>query len=73
MTPREAVKVRFGMALLDPRGKLRHSLSGTPELQGEFVNQHQRDEDTLLPPGVFLICGDRAWLGIPKRAMGGPC
>nr|XP_013800998.1 PREDICTED: uncharacterized protein LOC106486874 [Apteryx mantelli mantelli] len=26
-----------------------------------------------LPPDVFLICGDRAWQGIPKRVMGGPC
>ncbi|XP_065589070.1 MLV-related proviral Env polyprotein-like [Cyrtonyx montezumae] len=26
-----------------------------------------------LPPGVFLICGDRAWHGIPRKAVGGPC
>ncbi|XP_074876943.1 uncharacterized protein LOC142027156 [Buteo buteo] len=26
-----------------------------------------------LPPNVFLICGDRAWQGIPKNAYGGPC
>ncbi|NWX94445.1 ERB1 protein, partial [Nothoprocta pentlandii] len=26
-----------------------------------------------LPEGVFLICGDRAWHGIPKNAYGGPC
>lgn len=26
-----------------------------------------------LPPGVFLICGDRAWGGIPKNPFGGPC
>ncbi|XP_075302512.1 uncharacterized protein LOC142365547 isoform X1 [Opisthocomus hoazin] len=26
-----------------------------------------------IPPGYFLICGDRAWQGIPKRAIGGPC
>ncbi|XP_067153158.1 uncharacterized protein [Apteryx mantelli] len=26
-----------------------------------------------LPPGVFLICGDRAWQGIPGNAYGGPC
>ena len=26
-----------------------------------------------LPPGVFLICGDRAWPGIPIRPVGGPC
>nr|XP_038025573.1 uncharacterized protein LOC119714320 [Anas platyrhynchos] len=26
-----------------------------------------------LPPDVFLICGDRAWQGIPANAIGGPC
>ncbi|XP_056179519.1 uncharacterized protein LOC130142093 [Falco biarmicus] len=26
-----------------------------------------------LPPGVFLICGDRAWPGIPLYPVGGPC
>ncbi|RMC22048.1 hypothetical protein DUI87_02919 [Hirundo rustica rustica] len=26
-----------------------------------------------LPKGVFLICGDRAWAGIPPRHLGGPC
>ncbi|KAM9591460.1 uncharacterized protein ACIBXB_006253 [Morphnus guianensis] len=26
-----------------------------------------------LPPGVFLICGDRAWAGIPSKLNGGPC
>ncbi|RMC19227.1 hypothetical protein DUI87_03833 [Hirundo rustica rustica] len=25
-----------------------------------------------LPKGVFLICGDRAWAGIPPRHIGGP-
>ncbi|RMB93600.1 hypothetical protein DUI87_30299 [Hirundo rustica rustica] len=32
------------------------------------------DESPLaLPKGVFLICGDRAWAGIPSRLIGGPC
>ncbi|XP_023787304.1 uncharacterized protein LOC111932445 [Cyanistes caeruleus] len=26
-----------------------------------------------LPPGVFLICGDRAWQGLPANTYGGPC
>ncbi|TRZ23928.1 hypothetical protein HGM15179_003199 [Zosterops borbonicus] len=26
-----------------------------------------------LPKGVFLICGDRAFTGIPSRLVGGPC
>ncbi|XP_018860996.1 uncharacterized protein LOC109022418 [Parus major] len=26
-----------------------------------------------LPKGLFLICGDHAWAGIPSRLLGGPC
>ncbi|XP_053837584.1 uncharacterized protein LOC128809547 [Vidua macroura] len=26
-----------------------------------------------LPKGIFLICGRRAWAGIPPRLIGGPC
>ena len=26
-----------------------------------------------LPAGLFLICGDRAWPGIPSHIKGGPC
>ncbi|XP_077638722.1 uncharacterized protein LOC144246146 [Lonchura striata] len=26
-----------------------------------------------LPRGMFLICGDRVWSGIPSRLQGGPC
>lgn len=26
-----------------------------------------------LPKGIFLICGDRAFSGIPTRLVGGPC
>ena len=26
-----------------------------------------------VPQGVFLICGDRAWPGIPLNPVGGPC
>ena len=26
-----------------------------------------------LPTGIFLICGDRAWNGIPIHPQGGPC
>lgn len=31
------------------------------------------DNPRALPEGVFLICGDRAWQGVPGRAIGGPC
>ncbi|NXK70478.1 ERB1 protein, partial [Sylvietta virens] len=27
----------------------------------------------VLPPNVFLICGDHAWQGIPSNVFGGPC
>ncbi|XP_059717972.1 uncharacterized protein LOC132335432 [Haemorhous mexicanus] len=27
----------------------------------------------VLPWGVFLICGDRVWAGIPSNIKGGPC
>ncbi|XP_021251159.1 uncharacterized protein LOC110398103 [Numida meleagris] len=27
----------------------------------------------MLPPGTFLICDDRAWQGIPRNPVGGPC
>ncbi|XP_030418618.1 uncharacterized protein LOC115651630 [Gopherus evgoodei] len=27
----------------------------------------------MLPPGYFLICGDRAWQGIPSNPIGEPC
>lgn len=30
-------------------------------------------EPRQLPSGVFLICGDWAWAGIPSRLRGGPC
>lgn len=26
-----------------------------------------------LPTGIFLICGDRAWQGVPSHLVGGPC
>lgn len=26
-----------------------------------------------LAPGMFLICGDRAWTSVPWRPVGGPC
>ncbi|XP_064356210.1 uncharacterized protein LOC135324258 [Dromaius novaehollandiae] len=34
-----------------------------------WVNETAR----ALPDGMFLICRDRAWPGIPRRAVGGPC
>ena len=30
-------------------------------------------EPLALPQGIFLICGDRAWNGIPVKPQGGPC
>lgn len=34
---------------------------------------HSTNAPLLLPPGVFLVCGDRAWPAIPLRIKGGPC
>ncbi|XP_032932166.1 uncharacterized protein LOC117005046 [Catharus ustulatus] len=38
---------------------------------------HTLSESSLhpktLPRGMFLICGDRVWAGIPSRLQGGPC
>lgn len=31
------------------------------------------DSALALPKGVYLICGDRAWQGVPRYAHGGPC
>lgn len=31
------------------------------------------DTAKALPSGIFLICGDRAWQGIPANVFGGPC
>ncbi|XP_064243190.1 uncharacterized protein LOC135279665 [Passer domesticus] len=31
------------------------------------------DKPRSLPNGIFFICGDRAWAGIPPRLLGGPC
>ncbi|XP_064289396.1 uncharacterized protein LOC135308416 [Passer domesticus] len=31
------------------------------------------DKPKSLPNGLFLICGNRAWQGIPSRLLGGPC
>ena len=42
----------------------------------EDDSQHalwNNDSAKALPPGVFLICGDRTWAGIPANVQGGPC
>lgn len=31
------------------------------------------DHPFSLPSGLFVICGDRAWPGIPSKLSGGPC
>ncbi|XP_036234765.1 uncharacterized protein LOC118684147 [Molothrus ater] len=31
------------------------------------------DKAVTLPHGLFLICGNRAWAGIPSNPIGGPC
>lgn len=38
----------------------------------DTVSMSTREPRTL-PKGVFLLCGDRAWAGIPSHLQGGPC
>lgn len=40
-------------------------------LAGEGINCNGTAK--ALPKDIFLICGDRAWQGIPKNPVGGPC
>ncbi|XP_074991741.1 uncharacterized protein LOC142074773 [Calonectris borealis] len=42
-------------------------------MKGTNNSLWNNDTAKALPPGYFLICGDRAWPGIPKNAFGGPC
>nr|ADO34853.1 envelope polyprotein [Avian leukosis virus] len=44
-------------------------------LPGIWVDSTQGNftKPKALPPAIFLICGDRAWQGIPSRPVGGPC
>ncbi|NXE99981.1 ERB1 protein, partial [Menura novaehollandiae] len=42
----------------------------TRETKRDITN---RGTPKHLPPGYFLICGDRAWQGLPRNPFGGPC
>lgn len=42
----------------------------TNEINIRVFNNHTAK---AIPPGMFLICGDRAWQGIPANVIGGPC
>ncbi|XP_015711134.1 uncharacterized protein LOC107310204 [Coturnix japonica] len=46
-----------------------------PRAKGQGSEKYIWNNSTAkaLPPGIFLICGDRAWQGIPANAVGGPC
>ncbi|KAJ7422960.1 hypothetical protein BTVI_11758 [Pitangus sulphuratus] len=37
------------------------------------MKSHYFIEPKGLPQGIFLVCGDRAWVGIPSLPLGGPC
>ena len=41
--------------------------------QGEERNIWNNYTAKALPSGIFLVCGDRAWQGIPVKPVGGPC
>ncbi|XP_048151952.1 uncharacterized protein LOC125322343 [Corvus hawaiiensis] len=42
-------------------------------VSGVTTDNPHRSHPKGLPQGLFLICGDRAWAGIPSRLLGGPC
>lgn len=38
----------------------------------DFLSASTR-QPRILPKGIFLLCGDRGWAGIPSHLQGGPC
>lgn len=38
-----------------------------------FSRDEHYPNPLALPKGIFLICGDHAWQGIPSHLIGGPC
>ncbi|KAJ7428169.1 hypothetical protein WISP_01625 [Willisornis vidua] len=37
------------------------------------MRSHRAKSPQSLPQGWFLVCGDRAWAGVPSLPVGGPC
>ncbi|KAJ7426844.1 hypothetical protein WISP_11987 [Willisornis vidua] len=48
------------------------SWCSTPRYR-EPLKSHMFAVPKSLPPGWFLVCGDRAWTGVPSLPSGGPC
>ena len=44
-----------------------------PMVKGNNTTVWCNGSAKALPPDIFLICGDRAWQGIPSRVIAGPC
>ena len=44
-----------------------------PMVKGSNTTMWCNGSAKALPPDIFLICGDRAWQGIPSQVIGGPC
>ncbi|NWH37273.1 SYNA protein, partial [Chloropsis hardwickii] len=45
----------------------------TEHCLNQLLMVNTTSESKALPPGYVLICGDRAWQGIPAQLLGGPC
>ena len=58
-------------ALGDYRNETRRCNASQKSPRGVIDNVGERPQYLL--HGVFLICGDRAWPGIPSNAVGGLC
>lgn len=56
---------------VSPINKKRYTLewcNGTDDISAASIQRPRK-----LPKGLFLLCGDRAWAGIPSQLRGGPC
>ncbi|NXL30203.1 ERB1 protein, partial [Glaucidium brasilianum] len=56
-------------------GNYCHKLGGDPGSESDSNGKGIWNNGSVkqLPPGYFLICGDRAWGGVPQYPAGGPC
>ncbi|XP_053787455.1 uncharacterized protein LOC128781684 [Vidua chalybeata] len=66
-----------------PQGKIEHNIKEVTPTDKKYINEWCNYTSPVLsksypypkelPRGVFLICGDRVWAGIPSKIKGGPC
>ncbi|XP_053832825.1 uncharacterized protein LOC128806950 [Vidua macroura] len=66
-----------------PQGKIEYNIKEVTPTDKKYINEWCNYTSPILiksypypkelPRGVFLICGDRVWAGIPSKIKGGPC